>query len=283
MIKQPHILCIDGYNFMHRARSGFTKGDYAIVFNFFRNLRALIEAKQPTQVYFVIEGHPRERHAMMEGYKANRLIDPLKEPERHETMVRFHHQKLIIIGFLKSFFPVTVFRHPHHECDDVIFNLINKSSTEIPWTVVSNDTDFIQLLQEFNHVTLYNPMKKENVIAPEYDYISWKALRGDGSDNIPGVPGIGDKRAEALVKDLDLLATLMRDDPAMQEVFLRNTEMIRFLRWTHEESLEMQSFQAERPMWDSLAIGFEGMNFKSLLKEKTFKKFTDTFDPLWEK
>lgn len=196
-------------------------------------------------------------------------------------MVQFHRQKLIIIGLLKSYFPISVIRHPHHECDDVIHNLINRSSRAIPWTVVSNDTDFIQLLQEFPNVSLYNPMKKEFVEAPEYDYVSWKALRGDGSDNIKGVPGFGDKRAAELVSDLNVLRERLAGDPAMLETFLRNTQLIRFITWDDEESLQMASWHAERGLWEHLATAFRSMGFRSLLKEKTWNKFVNTFEPLW--
>ena len=260
----PHILCIDGHNFMHRARAGFTKGGYSIVFNFFRNLRKLVEDQNPTRVYFVLEGHPRARYEMMEDYKANRAIDP-------ETMVDFHRQKRIIVGLLKEYFPIAVVRHPHHECDDTIYNLINRSSTAIPWTVVSNDTDFIQLLQAFNHVELWNPMKKEYVDAPPYNYIMWKALRGDDSDGIPGFKGAGERTAAKLVP--------AEDKP--REFLPEDTGLISFMEWDHKESLQMQTWQAQEPKEECLRVAFDTMGMKSITKEKYWKRFGDTFRPLW--
>ena len=55
------ILFLDAYNLIHRARSGFTKGDYPIIYNFFRGVRPLVEKFDPTHVYFVLEGNPKFR------------------------------------------------------------------------------------------------------------------------------------------------------------------------------------------------------------------------------
>jgi DNA polymerase-1 len=280
-MNKPHILVIDGHNFMHRARSGFSKGEYAIVYNFFRNLRAQIELHSPTRVYFVLEGHPRARYEMMEGYKANRVIDPLVAPERHQAMVDFHRQVRIIIGLVREYLPISVIRHPHHEADDTIFNLINRSSRAIPWTVVSNDTDFIQLLDQFSNVSLFNPMKKEYIESPGYDYLTWKALRGDGSDCIPGIPGVGDKTATKLAIDLERLHHWLLEDKSRMNVFIRNLDLIRFMTWDDEESLQMQSWLHQAPSWAGFALAFKSMGFQSMLKEKTWKRFTETFEPLW--
>lgn len=280
-MKKSHILVIDGHNFMHRARSGFTKGRYAVVYNFFRNLRAQIELHSPTRVYFVLEGHPRARYEMMEGYKANRVIDPQAEPKKHQTMVEFHRQVRIIVGLMKEYLPISVIRHPDHECDDTIFNLVNRSSRAIPWTIVSNDSDFVQLLTQFSNVNLYNPMKKEYVEEPEYDYLVWKALRGDGSDCIPGIPGVGDKTAAKLALDLDNLPGWLGSDKNREEIFLRNLALIKFMTWSDDESLQVQSWLRQSPDWGGFALGFKSMGFKSMLRDKTWKKFTSTFDSLW--
>ena len=52
------VLLLDVYNLIHRARTGFTSGDHAIVYNFFRGLRPIIALHDPDDVYFVLEGVP---------------------------------------------------------------------------------------------------------------------------------------------------------------------------------------------------------------------------------
>ena len=53
-------LVLDAYNLIYRAKSGFTKGENAVVFMFFRSLRALIEKFQPDECFFVLEGMPQK-------------------------------------------------------------------------------------------------------------------------------------------------------------------------------------------------------------------------------
>ena len=270
---QPKILCIDGYNFMHRARSGFTLGPAPVVFNFFRNLRALVEAMQPTRVYFTLEGRPKHRYEMLPDYKANRAIDPGDEKAVQENEA-FLRQKATIVKQLCDRFPVSVVRHPDYEADDVVYNLIKRSSSAVPWVVASNDSDFIQLLDEFPFVALYNPMTKEYVKGPDYEYVVWKALRGDGSDNIPGL--VKDDEATRLVTLGDVADFVSKN----REAFERNYNLIRFKEWTDEEAMQMTCSTPQRD-WDGLRAMFEEYGFKSLLKEATWSKFIATFDPLF--
>lgn len=281
------ILCIDGFNFLHRARAGFNMGDYPVVFNFFRNFRALVELHKPSRVYFVLEGHPRKRYEMLPEYKANRRIAtdgegvPLTAEglKKAKELAIFFRQVDEIIPLLGKHFPVSLIRHADYECDDVIYNLIRRSSSAVPWTVVSNDSDFTQLLHEFSNVKIYNPITKTYVEAPPFDYVTWKALRGDGSDNIPGLEGIGDKTAEELVTDGDKLTELFKD-PVMAEQFNRNYALIKFDTWSDEDAMKMMCSQPSKN-WDAVALKFDEWLFKSLLKEGTWQKFQATFDPLW--
>ena len=72
---QPKIVVVDGMNFMHRARSGWAQGPSPVVFNFFRNFRALVELLGPTRLYFVLEGRPQQRIDALPEYKANRNVE----------------------------------------------------------------------------------------------------------------------------------------------------------------------------------------------------------------
>jgi len=158
--------------------------------------------------------------------------------------------------------------------------MIHRSATAVPWTVVSNDTDFIQLIQQYSHVKVWNPIKKEFLEAPEdYDYITWKSLRGDGSDNIPGIPGIGDKTAADIASNPARLAKFL-EDPTNAAQFQRNYELISFRGWSEEERMEMTSSFPEKN-WDSVKENFDSFGFKSITKEDSWKKFVSTFDSLW--
>lgn len=271
------ILIVDTHNFLHRARAGFGEGEFSIVFNFIRNLRALVEQMKPTRVLMVLEGHPQHRFDLLPEYKANRVAE--EGSTKHEQMKDFHRQKRLVFELLENF-PVTLVKHSGFECDDTIYNIIKNSARSVDYVVVSNDSDFVQLLQEFENVKVYNPMKKEYVTAPEYDYVLWKSLRGDGSDNIPGLPGLGDKRAADLVSNPQKLENFLKKNDELKTQLARNLALIKFSSWSDEEASECTSSSPVKD-WTAVRAKFENWKFASLLKEPSWSKLTSTFDKLW--
>lgn len=291
------ILCIDGYNFIHRARGGFGLGENPVCFNFFRNLRALVDQFKPTRVYFVIEGVPVKRLEAFEGYKANRRTEIMSQEDAEKLkaddpkafqkilaktleMDSFYRQKDLILKQLVSIFPFSVLRHPNHEADDVIYNIIKTSSNAVPWVVVSNDSDFTQLLNEFDHVKIYNPMLKTFVEKPEFDYVDWKSLRGDASDNIPGIPGVGDVTADRMMKDADFRKEFFIKHPEAEDVWAANFDLIKFFEF-NDYDLGLVESSSPVKNWEQLKAQFEEWQFNSLLKEKTWEKYIATFELLW--
>lgn len=272
------ILAIDFMNAAHRARSGFKMGPAPVVYNFFKQIKSLVDQFKPSRIYVALEGRPVKRYESLETYKANRKVD--QDDPRAEELQRFFKQKDVIQNLLENYFPVSVIRHPTSECDDTIANIVRTSSTAVPWIIVSTDTDFIQLLQSHSHVKLYNPVKKQFVESPEdYDYVVWKSLRGDSSDNIPGIPGIGDKTAEKIASDPELLSEQITR-PEVEPIFSRNYNLIKFDEWTEEEQLHMTSSDPAKD-WEKVRAVFDQYGFKSITSEESWKKFVDTFDALW--
>jgi DNA polymerase I len=264
------VLFLDAYNLIYRARAPFLKGEYALVFSFFRQLRPLIEKFDPDKVYFVLEGNPGFRKQLSEGnYKGN----------RKSAGDDFHRQKAAIINIVGELFPFESVRHPELECDDTIATLAVKHASEgDDITIVSSDSDFIQLLNiERYDIQIYNPVKKKFFDTPEYDYVTWKALRGDATDNIPGIPGIGDKRAENLVNDPQKMTALL-ENKEKREIFERNVNLIRLVDFSNDMSkLERKIGTGD---FDIIEQTFEDLGFETLLKEKSWNKFVKTFERL---
>ena len=265
------ILILDAYNLFHRARSGFKAGDYPIIFNFFRGLRPLIEKFKPEHAYLVLEGSPRRRLAECVEYKGNR---PKMPSEEHEA---FRRQITKISELVEKYFPISVVHHPYFEADDII-NHLALSHGPKKTVVVSSDTDFIQML-DVESIQLYNPMKKSFIERVDYDYVSWKALRGDAADNIPGIKGIGDKTAEKLVKDSLLFEKKIGNDPVKLAQYHRNVELIQFHEIT-DDDLRLLSFSNKDSDWESVKAEFENMEFSSMTNNKAWKKYTSTFSCL---
>ncbi len=277
------VLLIDGYNALWRATHTMDFGkkkpeddqavvedkpDYLIIFNFFRNLRPLIELFSPDKCFFVLEGRSEYRYNLYPEYKANRII---KYGAKKELMTRFNTQKAEIIRLLKLL-PITTILAKAYEADDVIGTLCQDlKDDEI--TVLSNDSDFIQLLQkpELKNVRVYNPIKKAFMEAPTYHYVGWKSLAGDTSDNIEGL--VGKKRAETLVSDPEKFTKFL----ALEEHranFNRNKLLIE-LQNVPFDDLILEEGTAN---WNALKEEFNRMEFASITNDKSWAKYTSTFN-----
>ena len=232
---------------------------------------------KPTRIYIALEGKPVHRYEAMGEYKANRKVDA--DDPRAKELEKFFKQKDVIVDLLQKHFPVSVVRHATSECDDTLANLIRRSSSAVDWVLVSSDTDFIQLLQEHENLRIYNPVQKKFVEAPDYPYVTWKALRGDPTDNIPGVPGIGDKTADKLASDPVLLKEFITR-PEVEPIFTRNYDLIRFKEWSDAERDEMTSSSPLKD-WSVVKDVFAGYGFNSMVKDEAWQKFISSFDNLW--
>lgn len=266
-----HILVIDGLNLIHRARVAMRDAEHGCTFAALRSIRSLVERFKPDITYFVLEGVPRRRIAESDGtYKAQRV----------EADDSFKIQKRQIVDILANLLPVVVTRHPDYEADDVIAHLAENIHENDRVTVVSTDTDFIQLIKQDNHrITLYSPIKDIFVEAPPYNYVQWKALRGDGADNIPGIPGVGDKRATKIVTEAGALEELFAKKPDARAIYEHNLSMIGFENLS--SSWNLTKFSKPSRKNDSLRERLLSLEIVSLTNDKTWPKWIASFDRLW--
>jgi DNA polymerase-1 len=273
-----NVTILDAYNLMHRARSGFTRGQYPVIYNFFRGLRPIIQELQPDIVYFVLEGQPKKNQHLLENYKGSRAVDPDVDPKKYAALQEFHRQKREIIKLIRESLPFVTVRHPDYEADDVMAELARMRATD-DVTIVSGDSDMIQMLQESSSVRLYHPIKKEFLEAPAYDYVQWKALRGDPTDDIPGIPGVGDKTATKLILDEAKRAQFFVKKAGAQEIWERNQELIRLTPFS-EHDRALIEFKHAAADWDAVRTAFQAFGFGSMLKGSTWEKYVATFDCL---
>lgn len=263
------VLLLDGYNLIYRARySSMNKGEYSTIFNFFRSIRPLVEKFDPDLCYFVLEGRPKKRLEVSSDYKGQRI---------YHDKDNFNVQRREIISLVKEFFPFKVARHEDYECDDVIGHLASVVHKEDSVTIISSDTDFIQSIDEKTKV--YSPVRKCFLEKTEYDYVSWKSLVGDKSDNIEGFPGIGDKKAQKLLNDKVLFDEFLLKE-GHKEKYDKNFFMVKF----HDLSSVTEAFEKTKPAicrWEELKKEFINFEFNSIIgKEKSWEKYVDTFSNL---
>jgi len=265
------ILILDGYNLIYRARySGMNKGEYSVIFNFFRSLRPLVEKFSPDQVYMVLEGKPVKRLEMDPDYKGQRV---------YHNDDNFNEQRRSIISILEKFYPINIVKHNDYECDDVIGYLADKFKVDNKVTIISSDTDFIQCIE--NNVQLYNPVRKKFIESPEYDYVLWKSLKGDAADNIAGFVGIGDKKAQKLCVNPEALEKFLLEE-GRQDKLNKNLEMIRLHDLTNDVEGILHYPKIHSEKWQDLKDLFTSYEFSSMVgKETSWKKYTDTFNQLF--
>jgi DNA polymerase-1 len=259
------VILIDGYNLLHRSRFGFLQGEYSTVYNFFRSFRALVEEMEGDKVIVALEGNPAFRHQLYPEYKTNRNY------ERTPEMEAFHRQKRIIFSILAKL-PVEVVKHPDYEGDDLIGKLATSVYKDDECVVITADTDFTQLLDKPN-IKIYNPIQKEWVSKPPYDYTLWKALVGDKADNIEGVPRCGPKTAEKLLTGNPTEFKLWLNEKGRKEIVERNLTLIKFADVPLEGTISL----SEEPNLPWVKEQFEQMGFTSITQEKSWNKFAATF------
>ena len=275
-----HTLIVDAYNMIHRCRfswkGGLDEGSGRIIYNFIKTFRSTIASFKPTKVYFVLDGKPNNRLNIDEEYKGNRRIET-DDANEISYWENFQLQKRLIIEMVKMSLPVTTVYHPLYEADDIIYHLV-KSGVSNSITIVSSDTDFIQIINEFpKKVKLFNPLTKSYRENTSYDYVSWKSMVGDRTDNIPGVPRIGKKTADKILsKDGELEARLL--NPIFKEAYDKSYSLIKLDDMMSEkDNVLFYSPGLDRGMVESI---IEMMNLSSLLSEQFMEKFFDTFEEL---
>lgn len=286
---KERILIVDGLNFIYRGVLNFNtkptaeqllkmsdaekealanKIDYTIVYNFFRNLRALIENFEPSKCFLILEGQPEFRKVLFPDYKKNRIVKSgsTKEKARHNVL-----RQADIIYKLASLLPVTLVRAAAYEADDTIYTLAtNLKDEEV--IIISTDSDMIQAIQNLSghDIKLFNPKTKEFIQAPEYLYLVWKSIAGDTSDCIPSVAS--EEVASVLAQDTSALKEFLAKEENRAN-FSLNKELIE-LRLVPEDQLIFTDYTVN---YDALFDEFNKLEFVSLLKEPYKEKFIKTF------
>jgi DNA polymerase-1 len=203
--ENPFIL-VDGSSYLFRAFHGMppltnSKGqDTGAIYGVINMLRSLIKQFKPTHMAVVFDAKGKTfRDDIYTEYKANR--PPM--PDELRSQIAPLHEIITAMGL-----PIIV--ESGVEADDVIGTLAQQATDQGIATLISTgDKDMAQLVNQ--HVTLINTMNNQIMdsdgviekfgIPPDL-IIDFLALKGDKVDNIPGVPGVGDKTALGMLQGL---------------------------------------------------------------------------------
>lgn len=207
------LVLIDGNSIIYRAFFALPllnndKGVYTnAVFGFTTMLFRILEEEKPTHMLVAFDaGKTTFRHETYKEYKGGRNKTPSELSEQFP-----------ILKELLEAFDIAHYQLDQYEADDIIGTLATNANDE-KWdvTVISGDKDLLQLVSDkvtvnltrkgISEVEAYTPafLKEKMEIEPK-QIIELKALMGDNSDNIPGVPGVGQKTATKLLKQFNTL------------------------------------------------------------------------------
>jgi len=217
------LVIIDSYALIHRAYHALpslispegvlVNGVYGFMLFFLKMINDL----KPDYIIAAFDmAAPTFRHEEYKEYKAQRV----KMPDN------FYEQIQIVKDLLHAF-NVPILEKEGYEADDIIGTITEKlKDKDVESFIVTGDLDTLQLISDKVFVyTLRRGIQdritydKEKVferfqLKPE-QLVDWKALRGDPSDNVPGVPSIGEKTASTLIKEyvtLDNLYKKIKDE-----------------------------------------------------------------------
>ncbi|MCT1903448.1 DNA polymerase I [Oceanobacillus sojae] len=207
------LILIDGNSIIYRAFFALPllnneKGVYTnAVYGFTTMLLRILEEEKPTHMLVAFDaGKTTFRHQTYKEYKGGRQKTP---PELSEQFP--------VLKELLDAFDIKHYQLEQYEADDIIGTL-SKQADNQDWevTVISGDKDLLQLVSD--HVTVsvtkkgiseiekYTPayLLEKMQVTPE-QITDLKGLMGDSSDNIPGVPGVGEKTATKLLTQFNSL------------------------------------------------------------------------------
>ena len=184
----------------------------------------------------------QRRGQLLETYKANRIIISPKATEKEaEEIISAYRASESTIQDMRDHF--TTFEFPihlndnwthryidTHEADDLIAEYVVAAPSHEHITVVSADTDLLQLLA-YPNVSILDPTagdKSKSLVNADdvrqrfgvdpNRYADWKALTGDTSDNVPGLPTIGPSQATAWIAEHDSLENMPNEDFAFAKI-----------------------------------------------------------------
>jgi len=222
------VLIVDGLNLYLRAfavngalnDNGVPVGGLT---GFLRSLAYAIREVNPTRVIVVYDGAggSQRRRKIHPDYKANRKPgkritrwDAFKNATEEKNAMKIQFSRLI--EYL-DFLPINVISIDRIEADDTIAYIAHTLLDE-EVTILSADQDFLQLVNE--RITVWSPTKKkfytprmvmDDYGIPAHNFLMYKVLMGDKSDNIEGVKGLGPKKLPKIVPDLLTQTTLDLD------------------------------------------------------------------------
>ncbi|WP_370173895.1 DNA polymerase I [Leeuwenhoekiella palythoae] len=298
MAVQKRLFLLDAYALIFRGYYALIKNprvnskgqDTSAIMGFVNSLFDVIKREKPDHLAVAFDkGGSSERVEMYEEYKANRDETPeairIAVPIIQEILKAMHVPCIEIEGV---------------EADDLIGTLAKQAEKEdYQVFMVTPDKDYAQLVSE--NIFMYKPARMGNGIEiwgiPEVQkrfeverpeqVIDYLGMMGDASDNIPGLPGVGDKTAKKFIKQYGGLEGLLENTDQlkgkMKEKVIENAELGRLSRKLAtimtdcDVKFDAEQYELSQPDADKVQEIFDELEFRRL-KDQFIKIFSGEAD-----
>ncbi|OXM84327.1 DNA polymerase I [Paenibacillus rigui] len=252
------------------------------LYGFTTMLLKLLEEQKPTHFLIAFDaGKVTFRHTQYAEYKGGRSKTP---PELSE-------QFPVLKDLIRSF-GIAQYEQEGYEADDIIGTLtrLADESGDMEVIVVSGDKDMLQLASDkvkiaitrkgISEVELHDPalIKEKYGLVPK-QIIDLKGLMGDTSDNIPGIPGVGEKTALKLLHEYETVeGVLSHADELKGKMKEKVVEHADSARMSKELATIFRNMPLEKT-WDELVYqGYDGPTLGTMFRKLEFKSLLEKMD-----
>jgi DNA polymerase I len=281
MSDRPKLFLIDGSSYIYRAFHAIRHLSNSrglptnATFGFVQMLLKVLKEHRPDYLAVVFDSKaPTFRSEVYNEYKANR-------PAMPESLVpQIPYIKKIIEGYR-----IALVEREGYEADDLIGTVARRLESEVDVVIVTGDKDLLQLISD--RIQVYDSMKEKRFgveeviqrfgVSPE-QVVEVMGLAGDAIDNIPGIPGIGEKTAIQLIKTYGSIENLLTHAEEIPQNKLKGNlkthgdlaRLSRKLATIHTDvpvNFQLRDFSLSPPDLKSLKEIFKELEFNKLLKE----------------
>ena len=293
-MEKNKLFLIDAMAMIYRAFYAMNKSprinskglDTSAAFGFFNTLLSLLKQYKPTHIGIAFDLHgPTFRHKEFADYKSNRQATP-DEIRQMEPYIRD------IIDAMH----IPILSSEGYEADDVIGTLAKQAAKQgFEVYMVTPDKDYAQLVEENVRILKLGRMgsdaeiwgvdevlQKFEIEHPK-QVIDILGLWGDSSDNIPGVPGVGEKKAKALLKQFGSIENAIERCDEIESKSLRSaisenkdialqSKFLATIVLDVPVEFDAKEFEVKQPDFESCKRLFEELEFKTFSK-KFFEHF----------